>query len=826
MSGIVHRLSVSSIGVFIVCLSPVSGAAVLEEVVVTAQKREQTLQDVSAAVSVVGMDRLQSGQIHNLEDLAVIVPSIYLGNDFNMAKLFIRGVGANTSTTGSETGVAVHLDGAVIARAEAQLTSLFDLERVEVLRGPHGTLYGRNAVGGSINLITAKPTEELSGYGRFTAGDYTYLGFEGALSGPIFGNQLLGRVAVKTEDRDGFGKNNVTGNDVDDLDRKMVRAQLHWLPTDAIDVLLSGEYYMQNDSSRALKFRRDAFPTVPRLTAGGCWPPPPGVGCTYADKRRDLDSEVQPESEAETWSITGTTTWRLNDEITLVNITNYREHDGFITQDLDLAGVTSSLASNGFNTTVQRRDVSNSQHSTEFQFKYDNRDWLNGVAGFFYFDERQRPVDTVGLNALFGQPHILPLLADPSIGAFPPVSATGLQIDGVNVPAVPIDPMAAAALCNTAEHTNVDPANPPAPKRVCIHSDLGTNVWALYGQANLSFGQFTLKLGARYSEEERTSSNPSIIIARNGLGPVLLTTTDGTYNERTFRSFDPEVGFEWRATDDLLFYYTYSQAFKAGAGENAAPGAATGFVSIIVEPEQIRNQEFGAKSTWFNNRLAVNVAGYMYDLEGQQINKTLSGGPAGFSTIFENAAQTSAWGFEVDFTAVISEQFRMSGGFSYLNSRYDDFETVDPLDPRNVATGPVADGNPLTDFAPQPNVQLAGNFTRNSPEWTAALHAEYDFHTNAMPGGGYFTLMGDLAYRDDVFFTEFNRFVEGQKAYVLADLNLRYTSGNDHWTADLWVKNLTDETVASSTFQLATARVIGVTYLPPRTFGFTLGYRF
>ena len=100
------------------------------------------------------------------------MPWVYFGNDFNMAKIAIRSVGSNTSTTGSETGVALHVDGAVVARAEAQLTSLFDLDRVEVLRGPQGTLYGRNAVGGSINLITAKPTEEFSGYGRLTYGDY------------------------------------------------------------------------------------------------------------------------------------------------------------------------------------------------------------------------------------------------------------------------------------------------------------------------------------------------------------------------------------------------------------------------------------------------------------------------------------------------------------------------------------------------------------------------------------------------------------------------------------------------------------------------------
>jgi iron complex outermembrane receptor protein len=203
----------------------------VETMIVTAQKREQELQDVSASVSAVSADRLQSAQIHNIEDLQVLVPNIQLGADFHMAKTFVRGVGLNTVTTGSETGVAMHADGVFIARSEAQLTSFFDLERVEVLRGPQGTLYGRNAVGGSINLITVKPTEDFEGYGRFTYGNYDYIVGEGAVSGAL-SDTLLARIAFKSENRSGFGINPATGNDVDNLSRSMARLHLNWVPTD------------------------------------------------------------------------------------------------------------------------------------------------------------------------------------------------------------------------------------------------------------------------------------------------------------------------------------------------------------------------------------------------------------------------------------------------------------------------------------------------------------------------------------------------------------------------------------------------------------------
>src|SRR5690606_10349609 len=185
-------------------------------------------------------DRIVSAQVNNISDLQTIVPSVNFGNDFNQAKIFIRGVGANTSTTGSSTGVAFHVDGAYVARAEAQLTSLFDLERIEVLRGPQGTLYGRNAVGGSINVITAKPTDDLTGYGRMSYGNYSALTAEAAISGPIT-EGIRARLAIKTENRDGYGSNPVSGKDIDDLNRRMGRAQIEFDLGPTADLLLSAE---------------------------------------------------------------------------------------------------------------------------------------------------------------------------------------------------------------------------------------------------------------------------------------------------------------------------------------------------------------------------------------------------------------------------------------------------------------------------------------------------------------------------------------------------------------------------------------------------------
>jgi len=522
--------------------------------------------------------------------------------------------------------------------------------------------------------------------------------------------------------------------------------------------------------------------------------------------------------------VTSTVDWRFNDRITLRNISNYRDFEGYIQQDLDLSAVVSSLATNNFNTSVQRRDVESLQRSTEFQMNYDT-ERVSAVFGLFYFNEDQAPVDTVGLTPLLGQPHILDTMADPASGAFPPIGPTGLSIDGVFVPEEPIGPEFPLDMCDTFEHWGggIAGMGVPPPKRVCLESDLGTEVWAVFGQAVFNVtDRLSLMVGGRYNDEKRTSANPSFVVARNGLGPILITTTEGTSVSRSFEDFTPAFGLEWRPGGERgsLVYVTAAEGFKAGAGENAAGS------TIIVDPETVENIEAGLKTTLLDGRLALNVAVFAYELEGQQINKTVSGGPAGFSTIFENAAQTSAEGAEIELFGPLTDRFRLAASIAYLDSQYDDFLTSDPLNPRNVQSpGPPGFPDDPTGFNPtEPEIQLAGNPTRNSPEWSANLHVEYDLPVEI--AGGSLKVWGNVFYRDDTFYTEFARLLEGAEAYTTTDLGLLYRSSDDRLSAELWMTNVSDVTRASSTFALATARLIGVTYLPPRRYGLTFSYNF
>ncbi|NOX50436.1 MAG: TonB-dependent receptor plug domain-containing protein, partial [Gammaproteobacteria bacterium] len=251
LNKLTKKIGCTALAIVIGLLPATATAALLEEVVVTAQKREQNLQDVSTAVTALGADRLADAGITDVLGLQYYVPSVTIGTTFGYANLFIRGLGLNTVFANVDPSVTLYVDGAIIAQPGAQLFSFFDLERAEVLRGPQGTLYGRNATGGTINLVTAKPTEDLTGNIRVSAGDFGLFQAEGAVGGRI-SDRVLGRFAFQSIVRqDGYSTNQATGNDVDDTNKQSFRGQLLFDVTDNVDLLLSAEYGTELDAANA-----------------------------------------------------------------------------------------------------------------------------------------------------------------------------------------------------------------------------------------------------------------------------------------------------------------------------------------------------------------------------------------------------------------------------------------------------------------------------------------------------------------------------------------------------------------------------------------------
>ncbi|MBT0670073.1 TonB-dependent receptor plug domain-containing protein [Novosphingobium profundi] len=280
------------------------------EIIVTAQKRAQALSDVSLSVAAVGTEQLAANNTVTLEGLQTLVPSISFGNDFNFAKLFIRGIGLSSSLPGVDPSVALHVDSVVVSLPQAQLGSMFDLERVEVLRGPQGTLYGRNATGGAVNLITAKPTDYLSGYVRQTiGGDALLLQTDAAISGPL-AEGVLARIAVQRIDRDGYGHNEYTGSQIDNAKQWSLRGHLMLQPTEKLSLLLTGELHTEDDRALAVKFREVSFPdtTIASLTALGQRTNADGSQAAFASKVRNLNTNFDPINDRKQYAFTGIAT--------------------------------------------------------------------------------------------------------------------------------------------------------------------------------------------------------------------------------------------------------------------------------------------------------------------------------------------------------------------------------------------------------------------------------------------------------------------------------------------------------------------------------------
>jgi iron complex outermembrane receptor protein len=361
--------------------------AMIEEILVTARKREESLKDISAAISVVGKDALQKNVINDVRDLQNLVPQLSIGEIVGIMKITMRGLGNSTNTRGEDSEVAFHVDGAVVSRQETQAMALFDLERIEVLRGPQGTLYGRNSTGGTVNVITAKPTEEFEGYVNLTGGNYDFVRVDSAVSGPL-SDGIRGRLAMQSINRSGFGENITTGNDIDDDKRWAARGHLLFNLSDDVGLLLSGDYAKGDDASGLFTYY------TPLYVIGDPAPPsqdPKGVGGFSDPDSRDGAGNIDPELERETWSVTGTLNWDINDSLSLKNIINYRELDFYLAQDLDLSTVVPPP-----NTTATVSiPMDDEQFSEELQLTYTT-DKLSLIGGLYYFTEQLQGTTYVG----------------------------------------------------------------------------------------------------------------------------------------------------------------------------------------------------------------------------------------------------------------------------------------------------------------------------------------------------------------------------------------------------------------------------------------------
>ena len=474
----------------------------LEEVVVTATKRSVALQDLAGSANVLGADKLGPGGIQEVRDMQVDIPNLSLGDQFGFARVFMRGIGMTSIDIGGEGAVAFLQDGAIVPRPAAQLMGMFDLDQVEVLRGPQGTLYGRGATAGAINMVTAKPGKELGGYLSVTAGNYGLAQFKGAIDVPM-GDALSMRLAGSLDSRDGYGNNIFTGSDINDRDASAYRATFVYDAGGPLTATLSAQYYEEDDNNYAFSYFGQS--------EGSSIPVPFGVPILGGNTVSmvgggfyDINSDQEPINDRDGQLINLTIDYAFNDRWSLKSITSSQSMDRFLRDDLD------STDANLFGQNNYTEESDSFGQELILNYSADRLDVLGGV---MYFEED-----------LYGE---------------------------VRVPLTNLCFLLAPAACGTPVGDFLNGGN------YLQDGDVDIEAWGAYVEANYSISdKWSVIAGLRYNYEERDGTGSFIFDA--------ISLNVPTNQRESWNDLTPRITLQYSPNDNMLLYATYTEAFKSG----------------------------------------------------------------------------------------------------------------------------------------------------------------------------------------------------------------------------------------------------------------------
>ncbi len=715
----------------------------IEEIVVTAERRSETLQEVPMSISAATGDSLEQSSIYDTEALATIVPGLVLQRDV-VGKAVIRGIGTENFTVGGDPGVAVYVDGAYMARSSTAIFDFFDVERVEVLRGPQGTLYGRNATGGVINVISRAPTEEFEAALRFNVGDFGFTRAEAAVSGGL-ADGVRGRLAGMYVERDGFTTNVFPGsgsrglNELDSKDLWALRGRLDFDLGESVMLELIGDIYRDDSNPPAFWYTDDTlpwqgpdsqFPRDLRTVSQGYEADTPGF----------TSLEVGQANRQDQTGLTARLTWD-GDNVTLTSVSAFREIEFDWINDGD--GLSDYLV------VYFQRDESE-QFSQDIQLASNSDGPFQWITGLFYLTE-----DSDGLYAI------------PLGPSFVPPAGFTVVFDGTNE----------------------------------------TEAFGVFAEGSYTFGDFTFTAGLRYSDESKDATLATPLFEGDTTFPV-QTQSD------SFDALTPRFVLEYQASDTTNLYASITRGFKSG-GYSLLDNPINAF-----DEETIWAYEVGLKSQLADDRVRLNLSGFVYDYEDQQLSQVTN-----LATQTSNAGSSSIWGLEAEFVAILSDNFRIDGNFAFLDTEFDEFCTTDtrntalPLDPANCT---FSDGGGGT-FATS---NLAGNELPRAPDLTAFVAATYE---TSLTGNLDGFIRAEWQHTGDQFFSVFNRPNVAQDAYDLFNASIGISSSDGRWDARLWVRNLADEEYFSNLFESGVTDVLVIPQGfvgPPRTYGVSVGFNF
>ncbi|QUT05781.1 TonB-dependent receptor [Sphingobium phenoxybenzoativorans] len=482
------------------------GSGAIADIIVTAERREASVQKTPIAMTALGGDMLQKNQTVDIEGFADSIPNVTFGKNTGSAKIFIRGVGLDAITPGSDPRVAIYTDGIYQPRSQAAFVGLFDLERVEVLAGPQGTLYGRNATAGAINLISRNPGDEFNAYATLSASNYGLMRAEGAVGGPIT-DTVGARIAVQKSVRQGYGEMIDTGLDVDDENSFGVRGKLTFKPSETFDATIVADYYKADDHTNGLH--------VLALTPGHV-PTPTLFGYENASNPRDL-AGTRPESHIRAYGVSLTANLELGSLGKLTSVSGWRrfKQDGVYDADqTTFAGTPAPIRENSESWSQELR-ITGSVGIVDY------------LVGAYYFKE----------DAFAG--------IDPTIrlGMFGvPLDAGGLFY--IRGPLYGGDQTTKAWAVFTQETIN-------------LTDKLGIDLGLRFSHERRKISEFT-----EFDGDNFTTPIENPLYTPNPLYTSFLDQS------ASYKSTDPKVTVHYQFTPQTMAYVTFSKGFKSG-GFNA-----------------------------------------------------------------------------------------------------------------------------------------------------------------------------------------------------------------------------------------------------------------
>ncbi|MGQ2991791.1 MAG: TonB-dependent receptor [Brevundimonas sp.] len=769
----------------------------VDDIIVTAQKREQSLQDVPIVVTTLSQQALDNAGVRDIKDLQILTPGLIVTSTTNesVTTARIRGVGTVADNPGIESSVGVVIDGVYRSRNGVGFGDLGEMQRIEVLKGPQGTLFGKNTSAGVINVITEAPSFNFGVNGEATVGNYGAYGLSASVTGPLSDTLALRLYGAKRV-RDGFynvntGSGPRTLTEDQNQDFGTIRGQLLWLPSDATSVRIIGDFSSRNEDC-CVATPVVLGPTaaiIDALTAGnGIAGPPYGAQPFSRDARANASTAQRIKDRGLSMEINHD----LNDSVTLTSITAARSWETVNGGDVDFtaADLFYRLPDGNFSFALD-------QFSQELRFagSTDRLDWL--VGGLYSQEDLARNDSFLFGTAWNGY---LSTLGASQIGA-PGAASTFLRCITA--------PFPANVGCATTGFGAPAVAGPLyAP---------GDGYLDKYRQDSSSFAIFTnnsfrlteqleLTLGLRYTREEKNLDTMQDNIGNNGLpcaaarlNPVLapgqplnallggglcINQTnpdfDGRNYSQTFEDDDISGRFsaQYRFSPSLMVYASAARGFKSGGfnlERSSAPRAANNTSPIPVDDtsfasETVDSYELGFKSTLFDRSLLFNVTAYQQNFQDFQLNTF-----AGISFIVESIPELDTRGVDMDFLWFTPiEGLSIQGGATYTDSTYGEFTAADLQVPSRF---------PALSLLP-------GNTVSFAPEFTSTMGITFDRSIgNGLRGG--FSLSGKYT-------TEYNTGsdlipVKMQDAFSLFNGRVSIGSEDERWTFEVWGQNLTDE---------------------------------